>query len=206
MSTPNLLVRDATGAQKTLAATDTTGSGGPLAMAHNVVDSTNTYYLPTGDSNARGIYIYPTDGTNNILTASLANLQAYLSKNSQLCMPPGMQIATANITTGTTTPDASLSAPGASKIYVVQMISISLAAASAQAPLLFELIQDAAGTPVVLWQGALAAVVNGTSSIHLTGLSLPQTVSNKTLDLKVATGTIVSGNYITVTVGASIAQ
>lgn len=205
MSTPNLIVRDGTGAQKTLAAADTTGSGGPLAMQHNVVDPTGAFTLPTADSNARGLYVYPTDGTNNILTATLANLQAFLSKNSQMCLPPGMQIATANITTGTTTPDASLSAPGAGKIFVVQMISISLAATAAQAPLLFQLIQDAAGTPVVLWQAALAAVVNGTSSIHLTGLSIPQTVANKTLDLKVVTGTIVSTNYLTTTIGASIA-
>jgi hypothetical protein len=113
-------------------------------------------------------------------------------------------VATASIVTGTSTPDANLAAPGSSKIYVVKWINITLAATSNQAPLLFKLIQDAGGTPLTLWQGSLAALAN-TSAVISLRVNIPQTVVNKSLDLSVITGTIVSTNYIQVSFGATIA-
>jgi|SRR5579859_1319748 len=166
--------------------------------------SDGTHTTPVGDAQARKISVGPGDGTNAFLSASLANLQAYTGTNAQLVAEPGELIATASIVTGTTTPDAQLAAPGSGKIYNVHTISVSLACTVDQVPLLFKLVQDAGGTPVTLWQGTLSGLAKTCSSISLTGLSIPQTVANKTLDLSVITGTIASTNYITCTIGASI--
>jgi hypothetical protein len=149
--------------------------------------------------------VVPCDSVNDVKTTTLANLQANLEVNSMLTGQAGEVTAQASIVTGTTTPSASLSAPGAGKIYVVKWLTISLGVTSAQVPLLFELVQDAGGTPLVLWSGTLAGVVNTSSQISLK-CNIPQTVANKTLTLSVVTGTIVSTNYIAVAFGATISQ
>ncbi len=277
MATNNLVVRDATGAARTVTMVDSTGSGGAIIPQHCVVDPTLTYTMPTGDDVARPIFVKPGDGTHNTPSgdaaareifvgladgttgpafitpastgalatnkalvvrpmcatdgtnttpagdaiarslsvtpndgttackmASLANLQAWTGTNALTASLPGQKVATDSIVTGTTTPTATLTAPGANKIFNVHTISISLACTADQVPLLFKLIQDSGGTPVTLWQGTLSGLAKTCQSITLTGLSIPQTVANKALDLSVTAGTIVSTNYITVTVGASI--
>jgi len=205
-ATNNFNTRDVNGASRIIAAYDTTQAGGPIATQHIIVDPTNTYTMPTGDAIARSIFVAAGDGTNPFLSSSLANLQAYTGNKAMLVASPGSQIGTANIVTGTVTPDASLGAPGAGKIYNVNLISITLAATANQPPLHVELIQDAAGSPAILWQGDIAALANTMASIILTDLSIPQTVANKSLDLKVTSGTIVSTNYISCNIGASISQ
>ena len=145
----------------------------------------------------------PSDGVNLFKSASLATLQANTHQNAQLVAGPGETVATASIVTGTATPAASMLGAGAATIWVVRWISISLAAVANQVPLLFELVQDAAGTPVILWQGSLAALANTSAGKDLLNLNIPQTVANKTLTLSVIAGTIVSGNYIQVSFGAT---
>ncbi len=177
----NYVARDGNGNLFTKAAKDITGTG---VEADRVV---------------------PCDNVNDFKSASLANLQANIEYNSMLTGKGGETTAVASIVTGTTTPDATLAAPGAGKIYVVKWITITLAATSNQVPLLFKLVQDAAGTALTLWEGSLAALANTSASIVLQ-CNIPQTVANKTLDLSVITGTIVSTNYIQVAMGATITQ
>ncbi len=143
--------------------------------------------------------LYSSAGTT---VADATTVAAYLETAALVTTGPGEEKAEDSIVTGTTTPTATLAAVASTK-YVVKSISISLACTADQVPLLFELVQDTAGTPLTLWSGTLAGLAKTSQNITLPGLNIVQTVANKALHLTVTSGTIVSTNFICVNFTAS---
>jgi hypothetical protein len=176
MSAPNLLIRDATGASKTLTASDSTGSGGPLVMQHTLVDPTATYSTPAGDAQARAINVLPGDGTNVFKSGAAANVAAKSGANAQLTAPPGNWAASSNPGANTQA-SASQAAGGSGVRHVCTAVSFSVASdgtAPAATQLVVNLRDGATGAGTVLasWTIAVPAAAGAFASLSLAGLSV----------------------------------
>lgn len=144
-----------------------------------------------------------TDGTNAQFgkVSSAANLNAGATPGSTpvvgafLFSKPGMWSASNTGVAGTAA-TVSQSAPGASKFLVLDSFCASFGAGAAgqTTPVTCSAIQDSGGTPLNLisWSGSAVANSSGGGTC-VSGLNIPQTVSNKTLS---CTCTAVSANTV----------
>lgn len=175
--------------------------GVPVQTGNTVGDGSGTPTNLLTDADGRLLSsTIPGDGANTIRVATAAVLAAASGANAQLVTPPGawqVNHAPAAATKAT----ATKAAGGSGVRHVITGIYATLACdANAQTPLGVSLVEDAAGTPVTLWSGVLAAPANGAGVIALSGLNLVQPTADRTLTLSFsAAGVSLSLEAVTLT-------